>query len=463
MALTSQQVKFNQGTKAQASLNLSDEIGFLADSASLQTASDFGYLYLGSKLVATKYLSQMDPVGPGTTMVAPTADNPRVILSVLSNSNSVVSTSRLVKYSQMVAQSGGSYTYDPSAQSADDDILTARAANALVGRMMSTNDKYHSSGAWGTNPNTSTTTNWYTYTATNVNSAPDLQFALPVVDSTGGFAPTDDTHLITPKAIADYFSSLAGGMRYAGSLTSSTLPTGTGTLAPYKTGDVFIAASAFTVGTSPNQRSVDSGDMIVLNGNYTTGNLAYSGGVWNFDLFERNLDNAVTGSGTAGALTKWNTSSSVSSIALPSANSGYILQVVRTGSGTTQSPYAYAYSWVNPSMVTAISGIDSSSNQLYDQLSVTTYGYGSTATTSLVSFRAKSIYQNVIGDGTTDAWRPVVVSSESGTTNASYSELGKAKFLSYNLKTGAIKTTGDVLINSSVSVSDTVFWHTLGS
>jgi hypothetical protein len=150
-------------------------------------------------------------------------------------------------------------------------------------------DIYHGTGVWDSANN-----NPFKYIAKCYVSGTEVQaggtnyqaleFTIPTMtsSSTTGFA-TDDTHLVTPAAVANYFANLAGGMRYRGVLTSTTAPTGT------KPGDVFIAGTGGIAALGAEEN-----DMIIVNENYTTGNLTNS----NTDVFERNIDGAVSTSET---------------------------------------------------------------------------------------------------------------------------------------------------------------------
>lgn len=175
------------------------------------------------------------------------------------------------------------------------------------------NDIYHKSGDWGTGAN------WNTYTAqaykgntlltdstTPTASAYALSFTVPV--ETGNIVKHGETtpdyydnHLPTSKAVAtfveNYFSTIAGGMRYCGTIgADGKLPSGS--LAPYKPGDVFIATADITLGGT---KVADAGDMIVIR-TLASGVESVEAGtsindstkIAQYDVFERNIDGAVT-------------------------------------------------------------------------------------------------------------------------------------------------------------------------
>ena len=309
------QVKFNQGLVSLSSSNPIDNIGFLYENAPTGgNPPDAGYIYLGPILSATKYLKATDPQGMYTPAYTydtngnidsvtwsravignNTGNIPKVVVTADymdpagGTDNSPITTCRRLIDSNDASASG--YT------SSDNQILTAKA----VTKMISSNGGYYYNGGWNYN-----SSGWNTWTARHsIDESHNIFFTLPVevndIELHGESPNTDysNTLLPTSKAVAtfveEYVAGLAGGMRYMGSISSTTLPVLSE--GHYKSGDVFIASQSFWIsngspGPLEQHKVVDVGDMIVLNSTFasTDTSLTYT----NCDVFERNIEGAVT-------------------------------------------------------------------------------------------------------------------------------------------------------------------------
>jgi hypothetical protein len=183
--------------------------------------------------------------------------------------------------------SGGSY--DPSTDATH--LMTADQIYAVA----TGNNTYHGTGTWDS-------TEWNVYTAkyykngTEVASGATgyqaLSFTLPVHTWSNAAAyAADNTHLTTPKQVADYLATFTSAMNYRGQLTNA-MATGTHSDA-YQIGDVFIASEAIT------SIGAEAGDMVVVKTAIPANTAFVSTGTGeNCDVFERNLDGAVTADAT---------------------------------------------------------------------------------------------------------------------------------------------------------------------
>ena len=447
------QVKFYRGTVDQVSNIPADALGFIAkgSAGTPTTAGDYGYIYLGTTLVATKYLDQMEVSGFGTQ---PTAKNPRIVSLEYNATKNYVDSRKLVLGAE-VADTSTVYT------PADTDILTALATSNLITKMSAAADKYHSNGGWAQTPSGGTADAWYTYRSTGTNIA-DIVITLPIANtSAAGYDyATDTSHLTTPSQVATYFSTLAGGMRYCGALSTNSIP------ANSRCGDVFIASAKITIQPSVavDPRTIESGDMVVLNSHYTSGNLAYSGGYWNFDQFERNLDGAIHYSGTTG-LTSNTVILGAGTDSVQSLANGTAGQVLKIGSGGTPE-------W----------GTDSSDDNYYrttkdtsepTKLLVTHYKNGTVVTndagdTGYVQgvltidtiTQSNKVKQTV---STTNSNKPLLIGA--GGTSATYQTVSYSSKINANASTGDITahniTVGGGSGESTIDVYTTLTWQTL--
>lgn len=177
-------------------------------------------------------------------------------------------------------------SYDASTDTTH--LLTAAQIYALA----TGNDTYHRTGAWGTSDA------WKTYTAkyykggTEITSGTTgyqaLSFTLPVHTWSDASAyAADNATLTTPYQVAQYLATFTSAMNYRGSLTSA-MAGGTHSDA-YQIGDVFIAGGDIA------SIGAEAGDMVVVN-TAIPANTAFvsTGDNKNCDVFERNLDGAVT-------------------------------------------------------------------------------------------------------------------------------------------------------------------------
>jgi hypothetical protein len=266
------QVKFYQGLQSAAASNPEGSIGFLnkADAAA-------GYIYLGNNMVATKYLKELDltgfAAGAGLLEIGTSSSNP-----ILTTRSLITATSSTYSWSS------------------NDNVPTAKVIADFVSKQQAANDIYHKTGTWGSS------TNWNVYTAkcykgtsevaSGATGYQELKFTLPISTATGSSYASDSTHLTTPKQVADYIGQLAGAMEYKGELTTAMYTTHPA----YEPGDVFIAKDAnSTLG-------IEVGDMVIVN-TAMAANAAFvtSGTGKNCDVFERNIDGAVTAGNDLGA------------------------------------------------------------------------------------------------------------------------------------------------------------------
>lgn len=288
------QVKFNRGQRSSIEALTGEGIFNQVSIGRDTTADSWDSIYLGNLMVGTSLLRLIKPTampvptfGDQTTWTPTTpASGTSLVITADYNGTSAITTARnLVDYATASAQGYAQ-------QASDSEILTAKAVTALVATVSDntyyTDGSGNTAGGWNYN-----SAGWKTWTAVDAGTqaAHNISFTLPVeAQSDGGIvkhgtAPSDDysdTLLPTSKAVAEfvaaYLASFAGGMRYIGSLADTTAPAGT------KPGDVFIASAAIS------DLGAEANDMIVVNDTYTNGNFTAA----NTDVFERNLDGAVT-------------------------------------------------------------------------------------------------------------------------------------------------------------------------
>jgi len=89
--------------------------------------------------------------------------------------------------------------------------------------------------------------------------------------------------------------SMVGGMRYNGNISSSTatLNSSTNDIRP---GDIYLASGDFTIGTSPDEVSIEKGDMIVYKGAKSSSTVTLTPS--NCTVIERETDTMVTAGDT---------------------------------------------------------------------------------------------------------------------------------------------------------------------
>ena len=165
-----------------------------------------------------------------------------------------------------------------------------------------------------------------TLTGISLNNTPltvsDHVVTVPVTTSGSGIASASATGSVADaKAVKEYVENvLSSSVDYKGA--TADVPTGT----PNK-GDLYIAASAFTIGTE----NVEIGDFIVYNG---TG----------WDVIQKNLDGAITGTLIPGTVVLAETTNTVESLANGTAG-----QVLTMDNG--------APAWVDlPELASAVTG-----------------------------------------------------------------------------------------------------------
>ena len=291
------QVKFNRGQRSSIEALTGDGIFNQVSIGRDTTTDSWDSIYLGNLMVGTGLLRLIKPTampvptfGDQTIWTATTpASGTSLVITADYNGTSPITTARtLVDYATATAEGGYTAT--------DSEILTAKAVTALVSSVA--DNTYYDNFIRGTGQSL------WTWTAAEqgTDQHGDLTITIPTestitkdYNTASSGDPVYDYHpdkVPTSKAVTDfvetYFAGLAGGMRYEGSISSTTVP------ADRKAGDVFIASQAFTIGTAPDTISVEAGDMIVLNSTYSatagqTGTLTTT----NCDVFERNLDGAV--------------------------------------------------------------------------------------------------------------------------------------------------------------------------
>ncbi len=346
---------------------------------------------------------------------------------------------KLVDYAGATAQG---YTAN------DSEILTAKAVTALVSSVA--DNTHYGNFTRGTGQSL------WTWTAAEQGTTQygDLTITIPTestitkdYNTASSGDPVYDYHpdkVPTSKAVTDfvetYFAGLAGGMRYEGSIGSTTVP------ADSKSGDVFIASQAFTIGTAPTTISVEAGDMIVLNSTYTatagqTGTLTTT----NCDVFERNLNGAVT----------------ISS----SMTSGQF--VVATGAGTVESAdIIYDRVTQNSNALNTIT-VTTWTNQ--------TEGTGSDVNTYTIDDIYHAKFVNTAQDNSTNSFKDVLIdgtySDDSGhttyqapkhTSNVQINPAVGEIQLHYTASGAQTATTINVA-ESITSINNTLEWNELGS
>jgi hypothetical protein len=303
-----------------------DQVTLVRDTATAGS-TDYNSIYLGTALVGTSMLGLMKPqkmqtptytYGGSTTIswapatIGTSTGNiaSGVITTDVVNNEPIVTVRTLVDYA---TASVSGY----AASATDSEILTAKAVTSLITSAGGyyTDGSGTTNGGWAYNQ-----TSWNTWTAVHtIDPLKNISFTLPVESDNivlHGTSPNQDYSnelLPTSKAVAtfveDYFAGLAGGMRYMGSISSATLTPPQGQ--SYKAGDVFIASSAFTIGTAPDPTvSVELGDMVVIKSGDNVTTLTTS----NCDVFERNLDGAITGTLTTGQMVRATASNAIESI-----------------------------------------------------------------------------------------------------------------------------------------------------
>lgn len=134
------------------------------------------------------------------------------------------------------------------------------------------------------------------------NSAITVGTKAAVVDDKDELAAVTATgSLVDAKAVKDYVEDIvSSGVNYRGATDS--LP------ASAETGDLYVASSAFTVGSE----NVEVGDFIIYDGN-------------KWDVIQKNIDGAITGNLTAGTVTLGNGPHTVGS--LENGTNGQVLGV----------------------------------------------------------------------------------------------------------------------------------------
>lgn len=307
-------VKFNRGTVAglaNLGSNPFDQVTLVRDTATAGS-TDYNSIYLGTALVGTSMLGLMKPqkmqtptytygettttiswaeatIGTNSGNIASGVITTDVVTPNGGTATPMTTVRKLVDYATAYQVDGqGHNTYTPL----DSEILTAKAVTALVGTI--TKNTYYGNFLRNETPNI------WTYTAEDLAGINHpISITLPVATT---LTATDNENVPTSKAVADFFAGYAGGMRYVGSITGSeqnppTIPVGT------KTGDVFIASGdAFNIpaGTGTSPVHVEPGDMIVIKGVATPTEQSTALTSDKCDVFERNIDGAITGSLTNG-------------------------------------------------------------------------------------------------------------------------------------------------------------------
>lgn len=274
------QIKFNRGLRSNlsSSTNTDNDIAFIADSG-----TNWDSIYLGTALVGTSLLGLMKPsklkrkatdaatswtdvtIGTGTgnlSSVVITADY------VSSTTGAITTCRKLVDYA-----GAGANGYTPG----DNELLTAKAVKRIADAAAAGVDI----DTWYSNFTQST----WTWTALNAGGTDhdNLSFTLPVTSTFDGH--TNNTEIPTTQAVSDWFGNLVGAMEYKGQLTPA-IASGTHSEA-YKKGDVFVAVD----GVAVSGVRIEEGDMVIVKDDIAA-NTAFTSA--KIDIFERNLDGAVT-------------------------------------------------------------------------------------------------------------------------------------------------------------------------
>lgn len=466
-------VKFNRGILANLSSNTQDALAFLAESS-----TDYGYLYLGQTLVASRFLKAIDPTNTYHPTVASTGDYINRI-DGWTNSNSgpwadqtghnITGIVLTADYFQATGESSASPHVTSRSLigvingtgyvAKENEILSAYATQQLISENIGNNDTYHGTGTWGSS------TDWKTYTAkyyrgsTEVTSSDTgyhaLSFTLPIhtwTDATTYAA--DNANLTTPYQVAQYLSTFAGAMEYKGGLT---LAEATTTTHDYKPGDVFIASAAIPA------IGAEAGDMVIVKTAITTGG-AFSSS--NCDVFERNLDGALIKSTTNftqyGVAYVENTTGTIASTAVGTAG-----QILNSTGNAAPTWVDYYYQ--------VIAAVQDHANQF----TVTPYTNGTAGSATTITINdvehatnADKVKQTV---STTNSDKPLLIGE--GSTSGSYQDVSYSAAITANASTGDVTTTGkvtaataivtesdtDLATTGYIDVAHSLTWHVLGA
>lgn len=172
-----------------------------------------------------------------------------------------------------------------------------------------------------------------TLTGVSLNNTPlavaDHVATVPVTTSGSGIASASDSgSLADAKAVKEYVQDiLSSGVEYKGATDEEPD-------APEK-GDLWIASSAFTV----DGKNVEVGDFIIYNGN-------------SWDVIEKNLDGAITGTLTPGTVVLAETTNSVESLA--NGSNGQVLEMVNGAPAWANLPVLSSATTGTGNVVTSI-------------------------------------------------------------------------------------------------------------
>lgn len=472
----SDQIKFNRGLRSKIGNNGTNDVAFIADSS-----TNWDSIYLGSMLVGTSLLGLMKPsklkykaTDGGNWADLTIASSGASTLSSAVITTDMVGTTPAATMTarKLVDYAGaGASGYAPG----DNELLTAKAVKRIADAAASSVniDTWYTSGTFDTST--------WTWTASNSGGTgnPDLTFTLPV--TTTFTSATDDAHIPTTEAVSEYIANLSGGMRYCGSLASTTLPASgaTGYMGPYKAGDVFIASAAITISASNPTLKAEIGDMIVLKGDSTITTLSST----NCDVFERNLTGAVTTTDTltSGKLIVGNGTETIRTLATTkggllyssAANTVANLAIGTTGqhlvvNGTNDNRVP---AWAD-TYYEKVAGVSGHANQF----TVTPYTNGTAGSPTTITIN--DVAHATAADSATDAtnatnvkqtltsaneFRPILVTASSNPTSGNNAQVNYENGVTINASTKTLKATEVQVTDGTLTVNvfDTLTWHTL--
>ena len=467
------QIKFNRGLRSKIGSNGTNDVAFIADSS-----TNWDSIYLGSLLVGTSLIGLMKPSklkykatdsGDWADLTIASSGTGTLSSAVITTDMVGTTPAATMTARKLVDYTGaGASGYAPG----DNELLTAKAVKRIADAAASSVniDTWYTSGAFDTST--------WTWTASNSGGTnhPALTFTLPV--TTTFTSATDDAHIPTTEAVSEYIANLAGGMRYCGSLASTTLPASgsTGYMGPYKAGDVFIASAAITISASNPTLKAEIGDMIVLKGDSTITSLSST----NCDVFERNLDGAVTTTDTlaSGKLIVGNGTKTIKT--LKTTKGGLLYSsaanvVADLPIGTT-----------GQHLVAKSTGIPGWENSYYEkvaevsgnanQFTVTPYTNGTAGTATTITIN--DVAHATAADSATDAtnatnvkqtettaneFRPILVTASTSPTSGNNAQVNYETGVKINASTKTLKATEVQVTDGTLTVNvfDTLIWHTL--
>lgn len=455
------QVKFNRGLRDNIGSNTADDIAFIADSR-----TNWDSIYLGQLLVGTSLLGLMKPSKLKTkatdgatswtdvTIGTGTGNLSSVVITADMSGTSAITTCRKL----VTATEAASDTYTPG----DNEMLTAKAVKTIVDASASA----ASMNTWYEN-GTFSISNW-TWTATEQGGQNhgNLTFTLPVTSTFNN--ATDNDHIPTTQAVTDWFAAFAGGMRYIGTLDNTTAPAGT------KPGDVFIASAAIST------LGAEEGDMIVVNDSYTSGESFSSS---NCDVFERNIDGAVTTAVTltAGQLIVGNGDKTIATLAttaggllyssaantvadLPIGTAGQHLVVSSSKPAWEDTVYEVVTDGTTGDASFTVTPYKNGVAQTVKTITIDNVANAAHATSADTATDATNAdYVKMADNATTGSDIPILVRGTVNSSKTGYYGVNYESQVTVTPSTNTLNATEVALTQSSttINVFDTLTWHTL--